>query len=138
MSFSVFEIIIVKMIILIVNNNNNNDNIQVDCSDNTAVFAHCFPSPMLPLLLDGLPFCDFHPLHSSDSNRFIFLGFYTATFLCRLFNKVIPFRQKEILERPGRNFLSLTNFRTLCSSGSSEATFNLLYISLLILGLTLL
>jgi len=43
--------------------------IEVDCSDNTAVFAHCFPSPMLPLLLDGLPFCDFHPLHSSDSNR---------------------------------------------------------------------
>ena len=42
---------------------------QVDCSDNTAVFAHCFPSSMLPLLLDGLPFCDFQPLHSSESNR---------------------------------------------------------------------
>jgi len=43
--------------------------IEVDCSDNNAVFAHCFPSAMLPLLLDGLPFCDFKPLHSSDSNR---------------------------------------------------------------------
>jgi len=43
--------------------------IEVDCSDNTAVFAHCFPSPLLPLLLDGLPFCDFHPLHSVGSNR---------------------------------------------------------------------
>jgi len=43
--------------------------IEVDCSDNTAVFAHCFPNHMLPLLLDGLPFCDFQPLHSSDSNR---------------------------------------------------------------------
>lgn len=43
--------------------------IEVDCSEDTAVFAHCFPNPMLPLLLDGLPFCDLQPLHSSDSNR---------------------------------------------------------------------
>jgi len=43
--------------------------IEVDCSDSTAVFAHCFPSPLLPLLLDGLPFCDFHPIHSIGSNK---------------------------------------------------------------------
>jgi len=43
--------------------------IEVDCSDNTAVFAHCFPSTLLPLFLDGLPFCDFHPLHALGSNR---------------------------------------------------------------------
>lgn len=43
--------------------------IEVDCSDNAAVFAHCFPSPLLPLLLDGLPFCDFHPIHSIGDNR---------------------------------------------------------------------
>jgi len=43
--------------------------IEVDCSDNTAVFAHCFPAPLLPLLLDGLPFCDFHPIHSIGDNR---------------------------------------------------------------------
>lgn len=43
--------------------------IEVDCSDNAAVFAHCFPAPLLPLLLDGLPFCDFHPIHSIGDNR---------------------------------------------------------------------
>lgn len=43
--------------------------IEVDCSDNAAVFAHCFPSTLLPLFLDGLPFCDFHPLHALGSNR---------------------------------------------------------------------
>ena len=26
---------------------------QVDCNDNSAVFAHCFPSALLPLFLDG-------------------------------------------------------------------------------------
>ena len=43
--------------------------VQVDCSDNSAVFAHCFPATLLPLFLDGLPFCDFHPLHAVGSNR---------------------------------------------------------------------
>jgi len=43
--------------------------IEVDCSDNAAVFAHCFPPTLLPLFLDGLPFCDFHPLHAIGSNR---------------------------------------------------------------------
>jgi len=33
------------------------------------VFAHCFPSALLPLFLDGLPFCEFHPLHALGSNR---------------------------------------------------------------------
>merc|ERR1712106_600600 len=43
--------------------------IEVDCSDNSAVFAHCFPHTLLPLFLDGLPFCDFRPLHAIQSNR---------------------------------------------------------------------
>jgi len=43
--------------------------IEVDCNDNSAVFAHCFPSALLPLFLDGLPFCEFHPLHALGSNR---------------------------------------------------------------------
>ena len=43
---------------------------QVDCNDNSAVFAHCFPSALLPLFLDGLPFCEFHPLHALGSNRY--------------------------------------------------------------------
>merc|ERR1712106_564571 len=43
--------------------------IEVDCNDNSAVFAHCFPSALLPLFLDGLPFCDFRPLHAIQSNR---------------------------------------------------------------------
>merc|ERR1712106_310798 len=43
--------------------------IEVDCSDNSAVFAHCFPHTLLPLFLDGLPFCDFRPLHAIHSNR---------------------------------------------------------------------
>ena len=32
---------------------------QVDCNENTAVFAHCIPHTLLPLFLDGLPFCNF-------------------------------------------------------------------------------
>ena len=43
--------------------------LQVDCNDNSAVFAHCFPSQLLPLFLDGLPFCEFLPIHSTSSNR---------------------------------------------------------------------
>jgi len=43
--------------------------IEVDCNDNSAVFAHCFPSALLPLFLDGLPFCEFKPLHALGSNR---------------------------------------------------------------------
>eukprot|EP00090_Calanus_glacialis_P012013 TRINITY_DN20461_c0_g1_i1.p1 TRINITY_DN20461_c0_g1~~TRINITY_DN20461_c0_g1_i1.p1 ORF type:complete len:299 (-),score=42.69 TRINITY_DN20461_c0_g1_i1:182-1078(-) len=43
--------------------------IEVDCNENTAVFAHCFPHTLLPLFLDGLPFCDFRPLHAIHSNR---------------------------------------------------------------------
>jgi len=43
--------------------------IEVDCNDNSAVFAHCFPSQLLPLFLDGLPFCEFLPIHSTSSNR---------------------------------------------------------------------
>jgi len=43
--------------------------IEVDCDENSAVFAHCFPHQLLSLFLDGLPFCDFYPLHSINSNR---------------------------------------------------------------------
>lgn len=43
--------------------------IEVDCNDNSAVFAHCFPAALLPLFLDGLPFCEFLPIHSTTSNR---------------------------------------------------------------------
>jgi len=43
--------------------------IEVDCNDNSAVFAHCFPAQLLPLFLDGLPFCEFLPIHSTSSNR---------------------------------------------------------------------
>jgi len=43
--------------------------IEVDCNDNTAVFAHCFPHTLLPLFLDGLPFCEFRPLHAIHNNR---------------------------------------------------------------------
>ncbi|XP_023338150.1 uncharacterized protein LOC111708878 [Eurytemora carolleeae] len=43
--------------------------IEVDCNDNAAVFAHCFPHHLLSLFLDGLPFCEFHPLHAIGSNR---------------------------------------------------------------------
>jgi len=43
--------------------------IEVDCNDNSAVFAHCFPHQLLSLFLDGLPFCEFHPLHAIGSNR---------------------------------------------------------------------
>lgn len=43
--------------------------IEVDCNDNAAVFAHCFPNQLLSLFLDGLPFCEFHPLHAIGSNR---------------------------------------------------------------------
>jgi len=43
--------------------------IEVDCSEDSAVFAHCFPSTLLNLFLDGLPFCEFYPIHSIDSNR---------------------------------------------------------------------
>jgi len=46
-----------------------NTGIEVDCNENSAVFAHCFPHTLLPLFLDGLPFCDFHPLHAIQSNR---------------------------------------------------------------------
>merc|ERR550539_325951 len=42
--------------------------IEVDCNDNSAVFAHCFPQQLLPLFLDGLPFCEFLPIHSTSSN----------------------------------------------------------------------
>ena len=55
----------------------NTDHNKVDCSDNTAVFAHCFPSTLLPLFLDGLPFCDFHPLHALGSNRYPII-YYTV------------------------------------------------------------
>ena len=34
--------------------------IEVDCNDNSAVFAHCFPSALLPLFLDGDDGCDAH------------------------------------------------------------------------------
>jgi len=43
--------------------------IEVDCSDNTAVFAHCFPHTLLTMFLDGVPFCDFRPLQAIQSNR---------------------------------------------------------------------
>lgn len=43
--------------------------IEVDCNDNSAVFAHCFPQALMPLFLDGLPFCDFRPLRALNSNR---------------------------------------------------------------------
>jgi len=43
--------------------------IEVDCDENSAVFAHCFPHQLLSLFLDGLPFCEFYPLHSINSNR---------------------------------------------------------------------
>jgi len=46
-----------------------NTGIEVDCNENTAVFAHCFPHTLLPLFLDGIPFCDFKPLHAIHSNR---------------------------------------------------------------------
>ena len=42
---------------------------QVDCSDNTAVFAHCFPHTLLGMFLDGIPFCEFKPLEAIQSNR---------------------------------------------------------------------
>ena len=43
--------------------NANSSHWQVDCNDNSAVFAHCFPSALLPLFLDGgnlLPHLDCH------------------------------------------------------------------------------
>jgi len=43
--------------------------IEVDCNENSAVFAQCFPNQLLPLFLDGLPFCEFFPIHSINSNR---------------------------------------------------------------------
>lgn len=43
--------------------------IEVACNENSAVFAHCFPHKLLSLFLDGLPFCEFHPLHAVGSNR---------------------------------------------------------------------
>jgi len=43
--------------------------IEVACNENSAVFAHCFPQKLLSLFLDGLPFCEFHPLHAVGSNR---------------------------------------------------------------------
>jgi len=46
-----------------------NTGIEVDCSDNTAVFAHCFPHTLLGMFLDGVPFCDFRPLEAIQSNR---------------------------------------------------------------------
>ena len=46
-----------------------NTGIEVDCSDNTAVFAHCFPHTLLGMFLDGVPFCDFRPLQAIQSNR---------------------------------------------------------------------
>jgi len=46
-----------------------NTGIEVDCSDNTAVFAHCFPHTLLQMFLDGIPFCDFKPLEAIQSNR---------------------------------------------------------------------
>lgn len=46
-----------------------NTGIEVDCSDNTAVFAHCFPHTLLNMFLDGIPFCDFRPLEAIASNR---------------------------------------------------------------------
>ena len=48
-----------------------NTGIEVDCSDNTAVFAHCFPHTLLGMFLDGVPFCDFRPLQAIQSNRYI-------------------------------------------------------------------
>jgi hypothetical protein len=30
----------------------------------------CFPNQLLSLFLDGLPFCEFHPLHAIGSNRY--------------------------------------------------------------------
>jgi len=46
-----------------------NTGIEVDCSDNTAVFAHCFPHTLLGMFLDGIPFCEFKPLEAIQSNR---------------------------------------------------------------------
>merc|ERR1711937_498880 len=43
--------------------------IEVDCNDDSVVFAHCFPPSLLPLFLDSLPFCEFWPLYSIGSNR---------------------------------------------------------------------
>ena len=40
--------------------------IEVDCNDNSAVFAHCFPSALLPLFLDGNDGCDDHDDGSSS------------------------------------------------------------------------
>jgi len=46
-----------------------NTGIEVDCSDNTAVFAHCFPHTLLGMFLDGIPFCEFKPLQAIQTNR---------------------------------------------------------------------
>lgn len=46
-----------------------NTGIEVDCSDDTAVFAHCFPHTLLGMFLDGIPFCEFQPLQAIQSNR---------------------------------------------------------------------
>jgi len=46
-----------------------NKGIEVDCSGDSPVFAHCFPPSLLPLFLDSLPFCEFWPLYSEGSNR---------------------------------------------------------------------
>ena len=42
---------------------------KVDCSDDTAVFAHCFPHTLLGMFLDGIPFCEFKPLQAIQTNR---------------------------------------------------------------------
>ena len=47
-----------------------NTGIEVDCSDDTAVFAHCFPHTLLGMFLDGIPFCEFQPLQAIQSNRY--------------------------------------------------------------------
>lgn len=46
-----------------------NTGIEVDCSDDTAVFAHCFPHTLLGMFLDGIPFCEFKPLQAIQTNR---------------------------------------------------------------------
>jgi len=46
-----------------------NAGLEVDCSDGTELFPYCFPQMLLPLFLDGLPFCELKLLHANHNNR---------------------------------------------------------------------